>query len=254
MIRLILRIVGLTLLIGYLLIAGIVYGFWRTEPCYRGIKVVIDYPSDEAHFVTEESILQLIKAKPGFRCKGQRYTDVNTLELSQYIEQKNQLVRHAACFHTPDSLLRIDIEQRCPVMRVKSLTGVQAQDQKVLNDFFIDRDGALMPAIFGNAVQLPLATGYVKAEHIEPLRNFARFLTKDDFWGDEVTQIYIRQDGDVELIPRVGDHTILLGTLDNVEQKLDHVLTFYEKVLPRRGWNTYRTINVKFNGQVLGEK
>lgn len=254
MVKTIFKIFGIVLLLGYLLGAGQLYGFWRAEPRYRDIHIEIDYPSDDAHFVTESSIHQLVTNKPGFRCKGKTYTEVNTLELARYIEEKNRLVRHAACYHTPDSLLRIDIEQRDPIIRVKSATAVKAGKGHSMIDFYIDRDGAMMPAQFGTAIQLPVVTGFVKASQIAQLHDFAIFLKDDDFWSAEVTQIYIRENGDAELIPRIGDHTILLGPFDDFKVKLDHVRTFYEKVMPRKGWNFYKTINVKFNGQIVGEK
>ena len=158
MVKTIFKAIGVTLLLGYLLGAGYLYGFWRNEPRYRGMLITIDYPSDDAHFVTEASIRQLVEGKPGFRCKGKSYSEVNTLELAKYIEEKNRLVRHASCYHTPDSLLRIDIEQRNPIMRVKSSTLVNAGDGHSMSDFYIDRDGAMMPAQFGTAIQLPLVT------------------------------------------------------------------------------------------------
>lgn len=254
MVKTIFKVIGLVLLVGYLLIAGVLYGFWRDEPRYRDMMIVVNYPNDEAHFVTETSIRQLVASKPGFKCKGKTYDEVNTLELSQYIEEHNPLVRHASCYHTPDSLLRIDIEQRNPVIRVKSVSGVSDGKGHNLQDFFIDRDGALMPAQSGNAIRLPLVSGHVKSDQVQALHDFALFLEDDDFWSDCITQIYMLENGDAELIPRVGDHRILLGPLEDYDKKLDRVRTFYEKVLPRKGWNAYRVINVKFNGQVVGEK
>lgn len=253
MVKTIFKALGLLLLLGYLLGAGYLYGFWREEPRYRDLRITVSYPSDDAHFVTESSIRTLVTKKPGFHCKGKTYAEVNTLELARYIEEKNPLVRHASCYHTPDSLLRIDIEQRNPIIRVKSANPVNTGKVHMV-DFYIDRDGAMMPAQFGTAIQLPLVTGYVKPSHIAPLHDFALFLKDDDFWSAEVTQIHIRENGDAELVPRIGDHTILLGSFDNTKKKLDHVRKFYDKVMPRKGWNYYKTINVKFDRQVIGEK
>lgn len=254
MIKTIFKIIGLTLLIGYLLAAGIIYGFWREEPRYRAIKIEISYPNDDAHFITENSIKQLINSKPGFKCKGQGYKDVNTLELAHYIEENNLLVRHAACYHTTDSLLRIDIEQRNPILRVMSQNKVKDSNGHSLQNFYVDYDSEMMPAQFGTAICLPLATGNVRSQDIQPLHDFVLFLKENEFWSNEITQIHIRNNGDVELVPRIGDHTILLGSFENYEKKLKNVRTFYEEVLPKKGWNAYRTISVKFNGQVIGEK
>lgn len=252
MVKTIFKIIGICCLVGYLLVAGILYGFWREEPRYRGVDIRINYPNDEAHFVNEADIsLRLRNAK--INPVGKTYKEVNTLELSQLIEQ-NKLVRHASCYHTPDSLLRIDIEQRNPIIRVKSNIELRLSNGTLLQDYYIDRDGEAMPAQAGSAIRLPLVTGYVRKAHIQPLHDFAMYLKGQDFWNEEITQIYVRENGDVELIPRIGNHTILLGSLDNVDTKLRHVRTFYKKVAPRKGWNAYKVINVKFNGQVIGEK
>ncbi len=123
-----------------------------------------------------------------------------------------------------------------------------------VTDFYIDLDGELMPAQLGSAIRLPLVTGYVREKHILPLHDFARYLEDEDFWSDEITQIYVRENGDIELIPRIGEHSILVGNFENIDEKLDHVRTFYKKVLQRKGWNAYRVINAKFDGQIVGEK
>jgi cell division protein FtsQ len=177
---------------------------------------------------------------------GKEVTAVNTDQLSQRLEQ-NKLVRRADCYHTPDSILRIDIYQRHPIMRVMTTRG---------SDFYIDREGELMP-VQSNApaMHLPLATGEVTPELARgPLYEFAQFLQKNRFWRSEITQIHVRSDGDVELIPRVGQHVILMGPLTDYEAKLKKLLTFYDKVPEHRGWNAYRVINLKFKGQVIGER
>lgn len=252
MIKTIFKVIGVLLLLGYLLAAGWMYGFWRPEPVYRGIEIKIDYPNDEAHFVDPADIRAKIlpsKLNP----IGKPFSKVNTMEISQLVEQ-NKLVQHAACYHTPDSLLRIDIKQRNPIIRVKSSLPVKDSKGTPVSDFYIDLDGELMPAQLGSAIRLPLVSGYVRERHIVPLHDFALYLKDHDFWSDEITQIYVRENGDFELIPRIGNHTILVGDFENLDEKLDHVRTFYKKVLPRKGWNAYRVINAKYDGQIVGEK
>lgn len=45
-------------------------------------------------------------------------------------------------------------------------------------------------------------------------------LQENEFWNDQIEQIYVYPDNDIELIPRVGNHRIMLGTLDEFEEKL----------------------------------
>lgn len=242
MVKLVLKIIGVILLVGYLLVAGVVYGIKREPARYRDIQIVVTDSAD-AQFVRASDIRRRLNEER-FDPIGKTYSEVNTYQLANMVEQ-NKLVKKADCYHTPDSLLRIDIVQRHPIMRVKS---------SIAGDFYIDTEGEIMPYQPGVAIRLPLVTGRVPKEMVkEGLFDFALFLNSHRQWKDAITQINVNERGDVELIPRVGSHTILLGSLNNVEKKLDRLLVFYDKVLSRKGWNAYSVINVKFDGQVVGE-
>ncbi|MNV97616.1 hypothetical protein D3C71_1927610 [compost metagenome] len=56
----------------------------------------------------------------------------------------------------------------------------------------------------------------------------------------------------MELVPRVGDHRILLGNTEGLEQRMNNLMVFYKKALPRMGWNEYKIINIKYQNQVIG--
>ncbi len=60
--------------------------------------------------------------------------------------------------------------------------------------------------------------------------------------------------GEYELIPRVGAHQILLGSMDQWEKKLRNLELLYEQGLSKYGWNTYQTISLKYTNQVICTK
>lgn len=90
------------------------------------------------------------------------------------------------------------------------------------------------------------------------LLNFVQFVEADDFWRSEIVQIVVSKGHggapEIELIPRVGDHTILFGSPDDAAEKFDKLLTFYRHGLRNIGWQEYRTINVKYRNQVVCTK
>ena len=97
------------------------------------------------------------------------------------------------------------------------------------------------------------------------LINFVRLIRGDSFWNAQIVQIDVStpargagqvhwQEPEVEIVPRVGRHVVLLGTLDEVEQKLDRLMLFYRRVLDYEGWETYRTVNLKYRNQVVCTK
>ena len=98
-------------------------------------------------------------------------------------------------------------------------------------------------------------------EDFGKLITFVERLERDDFWRAEIVQVVVSTTpaGEVELqlVPRSGDFTILFGPLgsrhDN-DEKLARLMTFYKKGLGRTGWNEFRTVNVKYKGQVVCAK
>ena len=87
------------------------------------------------------------------------------------------------------------------------------------------------------------------------LVEFVEWLRGDDFWSAEIVQIVAGTTSfgtiDVTLIPRSGDFKILLGELDAPQQKLDRLMSFYRNGLVHTGWNRYKTINLRYNNQVV---
>lgn len=107
--------------------------------------------------------------------------------------------------------------------------------------------------------------GIVKQKKLEKsykdfmnLLTFVQFLEEDDFWRSEVVQIiaHTTVSGalEIDLVPRSGRYTILFGRIEQVEEKFDKLLYFYRRGLNNIGWDEYRTINVKYNSQVVCRK
>ncbi len=92
-------------------------------------------------------------------------------------------------------------------------------------------------------------------EDFSKLCNFVDIIRRDDFWSSEIVQIVAHGGGDkaleLEIIPRSGRYTILLGRADDIERKLADLDAFYRNALSNVGWDRYRSINVKYKGQIV---
>lgn len=95
-------------------------------------------------------------------------------------------------------------------------------------------------------------------EDFMKLLTFVESIEADAFWRSEVVQIIARTAPsgslEVSLIPRSGRHTILFGRLERVDEKFDRLLRFYRKGLSTIGWENYRTIDIRYEGQVVCKK
>ncbi len=93
------------------------------------------------------------------------------------------------------------------------------------------------------------------------LLTFVKWTEKDDFWSSQIVQLNVLADNqtdlhpEIEIVPRAGNHIVLLGELDGTEQeKLDKLRLFYREALDWEGWDAQRYINLKFKDQIVCSK
>jgi cell division protein FtsQ len=86
------------------------------------------------------------------------------------------------------------------------------------------------------------------------LYKLAKYISHDPFLKAQIDQIYVTELNEFELIPRVGNHVIMLGTADDLDDKFRKLIVFYHLGLNKIGWNKYNVINIKFKNQVVCSK
>jgi cell division protein FtsQ len=79
-------------------------------------------------------------------------------------------------------------------------------------------------------------------------------ISKSEFLRAQVSQIYLNSIGEYDLIPEVGDQVIQLGSLEDLEDKLERLELWYRKSFVNEEVDQYSTINLKFKGQVVCSK
>ena len=209
----------------------------------KNMEVVVKDSLDR-HFINGKEVAIILR-NAGLTPIGKKMTEINTEAIEDKLEE-NKLVKKAECYKTPDGNIRVEISQKIPILRVFSTEG----------NFYIDSEGGIMPlptTVF--SAYVPVATGYITKEFATTqLYDFAKFMHKNRFWDTQIEQIYVASNQDVELTPRVGNHQIILGKLENYVENLEKLKIFYDKGLNEVGWNKYSIINLKFKDQVVCTK
>lgn len=237
-------IIGLCLLAGYLVFSLFYFQEKPKEGICPQFEVVVKNNSAEEQFVDTEDIIKYVKEK-GLDPTGKQLKDINTNAIEEAI-LTNQLIKKADVFVTNSGAIKASIEERKPVLRVISNAG---------ENYYVDDDGNKMPLSRRFTAYLPVATGSIKESFAKSdLYKFALFLHGDKFWNAQIEQIVVLPNQDIKLIPRVGDHQIILGDLNGYKERLDKLMTFYQNGLNETGWNKYSVINLKFDKQVVCTK
>ncbi len=238
LIRNILIIGVMTLCMGYLVFAGERAINSSERQVCSNLKVFInDY--DKKMLISEGEIASLLKQKE-LNPIGKKLSLIKTKSIEDAIE-KHPMVRHAECFKTPDGNVQINIIQRTPILRI-----VGAEN------YYVDDLRKPMPIPTNHAAYVPVFSGNItKKMATGDVFDFAQFLNKDEFWGNQIEQINVTPDKKVQLVPRVGDHIITLGSFDRYEQKLEKLRKFYLYGLNEIGWNHYSNIDLQYRDQVV---
>lgn len=194
-----------------------------------------------AGFVTGQDISALL-SRQGLDPAGKNTDSIDTRRMEEALAG-HPLIDDVQCYKTPRGGVCVEVSQRLPILRIMSDGG---------ESYYVDNKGRTMPLSAKCVARLPVATGSVtRAFATDSLYGFGQFLRGDPFWQAQTEQIHVLPDHTIELVPRVGDHIIYLGTLEGYERKLRRVRLFYEKALNRVGWNKYSRINVEFDNQII---
>lgn len=241
MIRIVSIIVA-TLLCCYIVFVSFFFRDMQEDKACRELQVVVKDSLDK-HFVSESDLVYILQ-KAKLNPIKKPLDRINTEKIETELK-KNEMIARVEAYKTPSGIVKLEVEQKIPILRVISPRG----------NFYVDNLGTTMPVSFRYVADVPLVSGYVEKElAVTDLYKFALFLQENEFWNSQIEQIYVHPDSEVELIPRVGNHRIVLGSFDNFEEKLDNLRLFYDKVIPKTGWEKYSIINLKYKDQIVCTK
>lgn len=230
----------------------------RSTNSVRCAGVSIDIKdSSDYHFVTRRQLLNIVYGSAG-KILGQPLKDVSIAAIEGRLNDLREL-RDAEVYMAVDGVMHVYVDQRDPVMRVIPDGG---------GDFFIDEDGILvrkrnlytprLHIVGGNiTITSAMLNGVsifdtsIKNTILKDIYYLVDYINKDKFWSAQIDQIYVDGNDEIDMIPRVGNQLIHLGTTENYEGKLRNLEAFYDKVLPEVGWNKYSEINLEFKDQIV---
>ncbi len=232
----------------FAVILGFVSGEADQVLCNR-IEVVLS-DTMQSRFVTASDIRELFREK-GLELQGYPLAGINTRELERILEE-NTYIKNAEVSTDVSGHMEIWLEQRVPMVRIMP-------DGR--EGYYLDSEGMILPLSEHYVPHIFLVSGHIDAggegkggKQLEEILRFCSYVTEHPFWKEQIVQLYVNKQGEYELIPRVGAHQILMGSMEQWEKKLQNLALLYEQGLSVYGWNTYSTINLKYTNQVICTK
>lgn len=207
-------------------------------PC-KEVKISI---SDEASsFITKSEILQIINSIVD-SVEGLPIHEISLYEIEQTI-CNHPHIQSADVFLLLNAELQVHVSQKKPIVRVFNLSD---------ESFYIDASTNTFPLSKNFTERVLIANGnIVDSSDVSVISKVANYINDDEFLKAQIIQLHMNEDKEIELVPRVGNHTILLGEISEMEDKFNKLKLFYSKGVSQTGWNQYRLINLKYKNQLV---
>lgn len=216
-------------------------------------KIEILIPGSD-NFIERDEIDAILKQGEG-QLIGRNLETINIHQIENIIKD-NPYIAFVKVYGDMDGVIHIEIKQRQPVLRIINAGG---------QDYYVDSFGLKMPMSPNFTANVLVANGNIlegfsgKLDTLltplaKDLYKTALYSKKDTLWDAQFEQLFVNSKNDIELVPRVGNQRIILGNADSLEIKMNNLLAFYKQAMPKVGWNTYKTINLKYTNQIVCEK
>ncbi|MEY3052982.1 MAG: hypothetical protein RLY31_2767 [Bacteroidota bacterium] len=228
----------------------------KKELPVRATIVKVKPLADGALLIDSADVIRLVRKSTGATLDELRSDLIDEDSIERALED-DPLVRNAEVALLANSTVRISVEQRVPLVRIIDKSGVQ---------YYLDTEGVRMPLSRHVTARTLVATGqipgytpdYLDREGRHPLQDLFRltqFLVADPFWNAMIEQVHLNGKGEWLLVPKVGDQVVVFGRWDaDAEEKFNRLLVFYQEAMSREGWWKYRSVDLRFRGQVVCQR
>jgi len=247
--------------------AGMLVGMVEAEhyarPCER-VEISIVYGAADI-LVTKKEIDSIILHTAGMlKGKPLGYISAGAIEAAV---RKQPYVEKVSVYENNEGTLFVEIRQREPLLRIIN---------RKFESFYLDESGTLLPVSPDFSARVMVATGFIDDSYrkqpgyrinlmslqdsvfydslLTNLYRLTMYIAHDQFLKARIEQVYVTESHEFELIPRIGNHVILLGTADDLDRKFRKLFAFYKLGLNKIGWNKYNVINIKYRNQVVCSK
>ena len=215
------------------------------------LKVMVE---GKETFIDQTDITTMIQEKFG-RVVGRPLNEIPLQKIETEL-RRSPYVSEADVHMDMDGTMKVQVMQREVVLRVINQNG---------QEYYVDSKNQKIPVTLKYVPHVMVANGFIGEGYkksLEPVQTKAvKDLIKvveqtknDELWSNQIVQLYVNNERDIEIVPRVGDQQLVIGSADSLSYKLDRLTKFYTHILPKVGNDAYSKVNVKYGGQIICER
>jgi cell division protein FtsQ len=252
--------IWIILVIYLVLVAAFAGNHYENQLC-NGIDISIE-DSLETRFLSRNDILHQLELN-NMKYLGITLNKID-LDTIEKIICENQIVSNCNAYTSINGILHVDIRQRTPFVRIIEKNG---------KGYYLDEEGNVLNLSRYYSPHVLVVNGYINTSvkvgqpvnvlelpvngqnsKLKEIYELTSYIHSSQLWDAQILQVYVNKSGEYELVPRIGAHIIILGSLQDYHEKFEKLEIFYKEGLNKLGWNQYITINLKYKDQVVCTK
>nr|WP_185872438.1 cell division protein FtsQ [Blattabacterium cuenoti] len=206
----------------------------------KKFNIIID-PLSKNHFINEEIIknilfsrIENIEKKIGQLCILRMEKKLNNYPF----------IKKSEVFLSVDGTLNIKIWQKEPILRIKDGN----------KEYYLTKDAENLELSPFYSSKVILAKGPFSKKEKKDLIKFVNFINYDELLKNQIISIKKNDHNLFILIPKIGNHYIILGNIKNFKNKLNKLKAFYKQYLNKIDINRYKSIDLQYKDQVVAKK
>lgn len=218
----------------------------RSMKTCTGLQVEL---RDSLKFVAPEDIERFLKRRYGDYI-GQRLDSIKLDRIEKILESRS-VVMESEAWTTDDGLLHIGIVQRAPVLRFS----------KGDYGFYVDETGYVFPLHSSYTASVPTVEGDIPPvekggyeDWIQDIIHMTRYIERSKTWNGMMEGIRVSGGRELTLTLKGRAEKFFIGEPGDIEEKLARIEDYLTRILPEVGDGYYRSVNVKYNKQIICRK
>jgi len=222
---------------------------YKANSAIRGFEFQIGTVQDGRYLINKKEIKALAEQQLGFELSTANIDDLDLMGLENLLISDTR-VKSAEVYLTKSNRIGIELEQRRPLYRVEGNGKIP---------YYIDKEGnrisvrksiqkVRVPMVTGNVH--PYKSGFetIKNHNLRKVHQFFKLTAQDTFIRSFIPQLDIDKKGEYVLIAKMSGKRILLGDMEDLEEKLKKLKIYCRQV----GLDDFSELDLRFKDQVIG--
>lgn len=206
--------------------------------------------ADSSQLTSRAELRKRVLAEIGEEFRKLHVGEVQTRILEEQL-QTHHFIENCQVAVDVEGKLIIEVTEAKPLLRLMGSKGEAA---------FLSVSGRLFPRSLRYTPRVPvlvlpggkpLNPAFWKEDMGKKIIALFQDIQRDDFLRAQLADARLSPEGKLVFYPQMGGEKIIFGEPLGFTEKFSKLKLYYEQVIPKKGWQSYKTLNLSFDRQLV---